>query len=52
MFPILLLYPIIRFLFGGKDSLVAVVGTVVVEEVIKSQIVKKIEKAGSKKKKY
>jgi len=52
VFPILLLYPIIRFLFGGKDSLVAVVGTVVVEEVIKSQIVKKIEKAASKKKKY
>ena len=52
LFPIFLLYPIIRFLFGGKDSLAAAVGTVVIEEVVKSQIIKKIEKSGKKKKRY
>ena len=37
--PCFLLYPIIRFfVFGGKDSIAAVVTTVVVEEVIKSKI--------------
>ena len=37
--PCFLLYPIIRFFVsGGRDSVAAVVTTVVVEEVIKSQI--------------
>ena len=37
--PCFLLYPIIRFFVsGGKDSVAAVVTTVVVEEVLKSQI--------------
>jgi hypothetical protein len=36
--PCLLLYPLIRFLFGGKDSVGAVITTVVVEEVVKRQI--------------
>jgi hypothetical protein len=36
--PCFLLYPLIRFLFGGKDSAAAVVATVVVEEVLKSEI--------------
>ena len=40
--PILLLYPLVRFLFGGKDSLVAAIGTIVVEEAIKHTISKKI----------
>ena len=43
--PCLFLYPVIRFLFfGGKDSLAAVVTTVVTEEVIKATVKKKIEK--------
>lgn len=40
--PILLLYPVIRFFFGGKDSLVAVVGTIVVEEVVKKGIINSV----------
>ena len=36
--PCLFLYPAIRFLFGGKDSVAAVLTTVVVEEVLKSAI--------------
>lgn len=36
----LLLYPPIRFLFGGKDSLAAGIATVVAEEYLKSQITK------------
>ena len=42
--PCLVLYPPIRFLFGGKDSVAGVVATVVVEEVIKHKITNKIEK--------
>lgn len=45
--PCLLLYPLIRFLIGGKDSVVAVVATVVVEEVLKDVI----GKSGKKRKK-
>ena len=42
--PCLFLYPIIRFLFfGGKDSVAAVVTTVVTEEVIKATVKNKIE---------
>jgi len=47
--PCLLLYPLIRFLFGGKDSVGAVITTVVVEEVVKGQISKAID--GSSKRK-
>lgn len=36
--PISLLYPAIRFFFGGKDSLAAVATTIVVEEVIKHNL--------------
>ena len=48
--PCLFIYPIIRGLFfGGKDSVAGVVTTVVVEEVIKSQITKSIEKKSTEK---
>ena len=50
--PCFLLYPIIRFfVFGGKDSVAAVVTTVVVEEVIKSKI-KDAGKKSQNKKRY
>tara|TARA_R110001599_G_scaffold95594_3_gene247903 strand:- start:984 stop:1610 length:627 start_codon:yes stop_codon:yes gene_type:complete len=39
----LILYPPIRLLFGGKDSLAAGIATVVTEEIIKSQIIKKTD---------
>ena len=42
--PCLFLYPAIRFLFGGKDSLGAVVATVVVEEVLKNELKKSVTK--------
>ena len=45
--PCFLLYPLVRFLFGGKDSVAAVVGTVVIEEILKSNI----KKIGNKKRK-
>ena len=48
--PCFLIYPIIRFLvFGGKDSVAAVVTTVIVEEVIKSEIKGAIKKSQDKK---
>ena len=48
--PCFLLYPIIRFFVsGGKDSVAAVVTTVVVEEVIKSQIKGAYKKSQEKK---
>ena len=46
--PCLLLYPLIRFLFGGKDSVAAAVTTVIVEELLKSEITKTIEKRSKK----
>ena len=46
--PFLLLYPLVRFLFGGKDSAVAVVTTVIVEHVLKDQIGKAIDKESRK----
>ena len=49
--PCLLLYPVIRALFGGKDSIGATITTVVVEELLKREIVNSIEKR-SKKKRY
>jgi len=42
--PCFLLYPLIRYLFGGKDSVAAVVATVVVEEVLKYEIRKSVKK--------
>ena len=42
--PCLIFYPPIRFLFGGKDSVAAVVTTVVVEEILKAEIHKAIKK--------
>ncbi len=45
--PCFFLYPLVRFLFGGKDSVAAVVGTVVIEEILKSNI----KKIGNKKRK-
>jgi hypothetical protein len=46
--PCLLLYPLIRFLFGGKDSIAAAVTTVVVEEVLKGEIQKAADKLSRK----
>ena len=40
--PILLLYPAIRFFFGGKDSLFAVFRTIIVEEVVKNRILNSV----------
>tara|TARA_B110000438_G_C15473941_1_gene504333 strand:+ start:177 stop:479 length:303 start_codon:yes stop_codon:yes gene_type:complete len=41
--PILFIYPLIRyFIFGGRDSVAAVVTTAVVEEVVKSKIIDSI----------
>jgi len=45
--PWFFLYPPVRFLFGGKDSVAAVVGTVVIEEILKSNI----KKIGNEKRK-
>lgn len=36
--PILLLYPLVRFFFGGKDSIGAAVVTVLVEEHVKGRL--------------
>ena len=44
-FPFFFLYPLVRFLFGGKDSIGAALVTAVVEETLKSEI----KKATSKK---
>ena len=46
----LILYPLIRFLFGGKDSLAAGIATVVAEEFIKSQIIKKTDSSRRRRK--
>lgn len=35
---------VVRFLFGGKDSVAAVVTTAVVEEILKKEIGKKIDR--------
>jgi len=39
-FPFLLLYPLVRALFGGKDSIGAAIVTAVVEETLKNQVKK------------
>ena len=44
LFPICMLYPLVRFLFGGKDSVAAVLTTVVVEEVLKKEVGKRIDR--------
>ena len=44
LFPIFLIYPLIRFIFGGKDSVVGVVATVVVSEVLKNKLTSKKER--------
>ena len=44
LFPICMLYPLVRFLFGGKDSVAAVLTTAVVEEVLKKEIGKRIDR--------
>lgn len=36
----LILYPFVRFLFGGKDGVVPAITTAIVEEVLKHQIIK------------
>lgn len=46
--PCLLLYPVVRAVFGGRDSLRAAVITVVVEEVLKRGIINVVEKRTSK----
>lgn len=50
LLPCLLLYPLIRFLFGGKDSLGAAVVTVVVEEFLKGEIKKAADRSTNRKK--
>ena len=40
--PILILYPFIRFIFGGKDSVGVLIATIVIEEIFKSKIKAKI----------
>ena len=47
--PFLFIYPVVRFLFGGRDSVVAVIATVVVDEVIKSKIISNLEKKNRRK---
>ena len=42
--PCLFLYPLVRLLFGGKGGVLPVVATVVVEEVLKRQVFKALDK--------
>ena len=46
--PCLILYPLVRFLFGGKGGVVPVIATVVIEEVLKYKIEKAINKKPKK----
>lgn len=39
-FPFLLLYPLVRALFGGQDSIGAAIATAVVEETLKNEVKK------------
>ena len=39
-FPFLLLYPLVRALFGGKDSVGAAIATAIVEETLKNEVKK------------
>ena len=45
---IFFLYPAIRFLFGGKDSIAGAITTVIVDVYIKSKIEKSIKKQRKK----
>ena len=47
--PVLALYPLVRFLFGGKDSVWSAISTFIFEELLKRQAVNFIE--GKKRKK-
>lgn len=47
--PFLLLYPLVRFFFGGKDSIGVVVTTAIVEEVLKSEVRKAVDKSSRRK---
>ncbi len=47
--PCLFLYPLIRFLFGGKDSVGAAITTVIAEELLKREIIKATEKISKSK---
>jgi hypothetical protein len=49
--PCLLLYPLVRFLFGGKDSIGAAVVTFIAEEYLKSRITNAIKKSNEKRNK-
>ncbi len=41
--PLMLLYPIIRFLLGGKDSVLGLILTVVIEHELKQNLNKKLK---------
>ena len=43
-FPFFVLYPLVRFFCGGKDSVLSVVATAVVEEWFKHEIGKRADK--------
>lgn len=49
--PFLLLYPPIRFLFGGKDSLAGVVIAFIFEEIIKRKIFKALDDSSRRRRK-
>jgi hypothetical protein len=44
LFPIFLIYPLVRFCFGGKDSLAGVVVTVVTSELMKQNLINKTDR--------
>lgn len=47
--PFLLLYPPIRYLFGGKDSIGVVVTTAIAEEYLKSELKRAVDKKSRRK---
>jgi len=48
VFLCLMLYPLIRFLLGGKDGLLPMVITFIVEEVLKNKFINILENIGKK----
>ena len=42
--PFLLLYPLVRYLFGGKDSIGVVITTAIAEEYLKSELKRAVDK--------
>ena len=48
--PVLALYPLVRFLFGGKDNVWSAVSTFILEEFLKGQAVDFIERKKRKRK--